>query len=252
MCPPGTREEPDRPAGHRFHTTQWTLVLAAGDMRDPDCRHALATLCEAYWQPVYAYVRRRGYRRPDAEDLTQGFFTRLVEKKSLRAAAPERGRFRSFLLAAIKNYLANEWDRARAEKRGGGKAPLSLDFDDAESRFKLEAVTWKTPERAFLKQWTRTLLDQVLADLGGEMGRKGQRDRFEVLRGVLTGEDGGIRYQEAATRLEMSEAAVKVAVHRLRKRFGELLRARVADTVASPEEVQDEITFLLEAAGPDG
>ncbi len=232
-----------------FQTTQWTQVLAAGETQNPDSRQALAALCQSYWPPVYSYVRWRGYNRPDAEDLTQGFFARLLEKKSLRHARRERGRFRSFLLASIKHYLANEWDRARAQKRGSGEPPLALDFDVAEARYRPGPARSTTPEGAFLKQWALTLLEETLAELGAEMSRQGQEQRFEALAGYLTGDEAGVPYREVAARLDLSEAAVKVQVHRMRKRYGQLLRQKIADTVASPDQIEYEISSLLEVVG---
>ena len=214
----------------------------------PESSRALAALCQAYWYPVYAYVRSRGFAAPDAEDLTQGFFTRLLEKEAIREATPERGRFRSFLLASVKNYLANERDRANAAKRGGGCALLSLDFAAAESRCPLPAAPGKTPDAVFLQQWTRMLLAETLAELEAEMCGKGERRRFAALSGLLTGAEEGA-YREAARELGLREGAARVAVHRMRRRFGELLRQRVAETVASPDQVEAEISFLLGAAG---
>lgn len=236
------------PAGRRrFETTHWTVVLAAGEGDDTQARQALASLCRSYWHPVYAYLRARGFGLAEAEDLTQGFFTRLIEKDALRHARRERGRFRSFLLASVKNYVANEWHRERALKRGGDREPLRLDTRGVESRLPVEPATWTTPEDVYLEHWALTLLDRVMASLGAEMRRRGRQEEFAVLRGLLTGQAGGIRYQDVAARLDTSEGAVKVRVHRLRRRFGELLRAEVAEIVPSPDEVEDELTALLQA-----
>lgn len=235
------------PPPRHFATTRWTVVLAAGDTRNPQSREALAALCQTYHPAVYAYVRSRGQPAADAEDLTQSFFARLLEKKVLRAAAPDRGRFRSFLLTAVKNFLANAWDRTTAAKRGGGEAPLSFDFAAAESRF--EPAVRTTPEDVFLQHWVLTLLTEVLDALAAEMAARGGERRFEVLRGFLTGPDPERTYRDAGKLLGLGESAVKVAVHRLRQRFGELLRQRVAETVASADEVDDEIAFLMTAAG---
>lgn len=236
------------PAGRRrFETTQWTVVLAAGEGDEPEARQALASLCRSYWHPVHAYLRARGYGLQEAEDLTQGFFTRLIEKDALRHARRERGRFRSFLLASLKNYLANEWHRERAQKRGGERDLLRLETGDLESRRPVEPATWTTPEDVFLEQWTLTVLDRTMASLGAEMLDRGQGEEFEMLRDLLTPQGSGMRYQDVAARLDTTEGAVKVRIHRLRKRFGELLRREVADVVSSPEEVEDELHSLLEA-----
>jgi len=236
------------PAGRRrFETTQWTVVLAAGAGDEPEARQALASLCRSYWHPVHAYLRARGYGLQKAEDLTQGFFTRLIEKDALRHARRERGRFRSFLLASLKNYLANEWHRERAQKRGGERDLLRLETGELESRRPVEPATWTTPEDVFLEQWTLTVLDRTMASLGAEMRDRGQGEEFEMLRDLLTPQGSGMRYQDVAIRLDTTEGAVKVRVHRLRKRFGELLRQEVADVVSSPEEVEDELHSLLEA-----
>jgi RNA polymerase sigma-70 factor (ECF subfamily) len=250
MDSPSTGREPEPTERRRFETTQWTLVLAAGaagDSQGTRARQALATLCRSYWQPVYAYLRARGLDRQEAEDRTQGFFTRLIEKSTLEHARRERGRFRSFLLASLKHYLTNEWHRARAEKRGGGRPLLRLDSEEVEPRLSLEAATHETPEDLFERQWAFTLLDRVMAALGAEMRDRSQEEAFEALRGFLTGRDDGLRYREVAARLDLSEGAVKVRVHRMRRRFGELLRAEVAELVSSPREVEDELAAMLEA-----
>lgn len=246
MGTPSHDGEPALAGRRRFETTQWTLVLAAGEGDEPEARQALASLCQSYWHPVYAYLRARGYGLQEAEDLTQGFFTRLIEKDALRHARRERGRFRSFLLASLKNYLANEWHRERAQKRGGDRAPLRLETRGVENRLPVEPATWTTPEDVFLEHWALTVLDRVMSALGAEMRSRGQAEQFEALKDLLTGE-GGARYKDVAARLDTSEGAIKVRVHRLRRRFGELLRAEVAEIVPSPGEVEDELTALLEA-----
>jgi len=248
VSPASSGQGPTPGSRRRFETTHWSVVLAAKERIGPESRRALASLCQAYWYPVYAYVCSRGFAAPDAEDLTQGFFTRLLEKETIRGATPDRGRFRSFLLASVKNYLSNEWDRATAAKRGGGRAPLSLDFAAAESRYPLPPASGKRPDAVFVQQWTRTLLAETLAELEEEMCSKGEGRRFEALADLLTGAEGG-DYREAALKLGLREGAARVAVHRMRRRFGELLRRRVADTVASPDELEAEISFLLAAAG---
>lgn len=226
-----------------FETTQWTLVVAAGDSRHPDSRAALEDLCQAYWHPLYAYLRRRGYKKEEAEDLVQGFFAQLLEKNYIKAADPERGRFRSFLLTSLKNYAANEWDRRSAAKRGGTATTLSLDFQDAEGRYVVEPADERTPEEEFDRGWAIAQLEQVLERMRDEAGE--DDERFAALQGFLTGAGEDVRYKDVAERLGMSEGAVKVAVHRLRQRFGTILRAEVARTLADPADVDDEIRHLF-------
>ncbi len=247
MGTPNRGREPPPALRRRFETTQWTRVLALGDDDDALAREALASLCRSYWPPVFAYVCARGFDRQKAEDLTQGFFTRLIEKGVLRHARRERGRFRSFLLASLKHYLANEWHRERAQKRGGGRILLRLDPEETAHALPREPATWKTPEDLFLKQWALTVLDRVMSVLGREMDRRGQAEQFGLLKGLLTGPDGGLSYKEVAARLEITEGALKVRIHRLRRRFGELLRDEVAEVVPSPDEVEEELAALLEA-----
>lgn len=247
MGTPDRAREPALAGARRFETTQWTLVLAAGDGDDREAREALASLCQSYWHPVFAYLRAHGLDRQEAEDVTQGFFTRLIEKGVLRHARRERGRFRSFLLASLKHYLSNERQRERAKKRGGDRVLLHLEPEEVERRLASEAGTEATPEDLFLKHWALTVLDRVLASLGAEMRRRGQAEPFDLLQGLLTGQADGLRYKDVAARLGTTESAVKVRVHRLRRRFGELLRAEVAQVVSSPDEVEDELAALLEA-----
>ena len=227
-----------------FETTQWTLVVAAGDSRHPGSRDALEDLCRSYWYPLYAYLRRRGYPQEEAEDLVQGFFAQLLAKNYIKAADPERGRFRSFLLTSLKNYAANEWDRKKAKKRGGATTTLSLDFETAEGRYHVEPVDEETPEQLFDRGWAVAQLEQVLERMRAE-GDGGER--FEILRGFLTGEGEDIRYKDVAEQLGMTEGAVKVAVHRLRQRFGKMLRDEVARTLNDPADVDDEIRHLFAA-----
>jgi RNA polymerase sigma-70 factor (ECF subfamily) len=236
------RQESDK---RWFATTRWSLVVAAGDSRHPDSRDALATLCQDYWPPIYSYVRSRGHDSETARDLTQGFFARLLEKGYLKEARRDRGRFRSFLLTSVKHFLANEWDREQALKRGGGTKPLSLDVDTAEERYCPQPADGETPDKIFEKRWALTVLDQVLERLEREMKRSGNVERFERFRTFLTSEGGGARYRQLAGELDMSEAAVKVAIHRLRRRFGELLREEVAQTVNEPGAVDGELRYLF-------
>jgi RNA polymerase sigma-70 factor (ECF subfamily) len=234
--------------GADFATTHWSLVVRAGDRGQPDAEAALAWLCGRYWLPLYAYVRRHGHHAEEAQDLTQEFFTRLLEKNTLAVASPERGRFRSFLLTAMKNFLANEWDGARARKRGGGRPRLSLDLDAGESRLNLTAASADSPERSYERQWALTLLELVVSKLEVEFAAAGKGRQFELLKRAITGE-GDIEYEPIAAELRMSTEAVRQAASRLRKRYRELLRAEVAATVAEPGDVDDEIRSLLGILG---
>jgi RNA polymerase sigma factor (sigma-70 family) len=236
------------PAGAgRFATTHWSVVVAARDGDSPQARDALAALCGTYWYPLYAFVRRQGNSADAAQDLTQEFFARLLEKDFLAVVDREKGKFRSFLLAACKHFLSNERDRARAQKRGGGRQPLSIDARDAESRYLLEPADPLTPEKLFERRWALTLLEQVLARLRDEFGRAGKEQLFDRLKSYLTGAPDGASYAEAASELEMSEGAVKVAVHRLRRRYRDLLHDEIARTTDSPADVDDEIRCLFAA-----
>jgi len=220
------------------------VILRAGDTADPSFRAALEILCQRYWYPVYSYIRYRGYDRDTSEDLTQTFFAQLIEKRSLKVADPGRGRFRSFLLASVSNFLADSWDKERALKRGGGRHLISLDFPETENP-KHEPAEETTPEAVFERRWATSVLTEVLSRLRKEAIDRRAVERFESLEGFLTGELEGTRQSQIAEELGMSATAVRVAVHRLRKRFGRLLREQVAETVADPEQVDDEIRYLL-------
>ena len=229
----------------QFAATRWTLVLNASDRGVAGKADlALAELCRLYWYPLYAYVRRRGYATADAQDLTQAFFARLLEKNWLNAATPEKGLFRAFLLAALKHFLANEWDKTQAQKRGGGAVQVSL---DAETRYQRESMNQLSPDRLFDRQWALTLLDVVLGKLRDEHETPEKRQLFEALRGTLTGDqpDGG--YAELGQQLGTNEGAIKVAVHRLRKRYRALLREEIAQTVSDPGQVAEELRSLFAA-----
>jgi RNA polymerase sigma-70 factor (ECF subfamily) len=229
-----------------FAATRWTLVLAAarGNVT-PRAAEAMAELCRVYWYPLYAYVRRRGHDTHEAEDLTQEFFLRLLAKNYLTGIDREKGKFRAFLLAAFKHFLANEWDRSQAKKRGGGKTPLPISAADAENRYRLEPWHDLTPEKLFERRWALTVLDNVLVRLQLALAFEGKQSVFDRLKPFLTGgrEPGG--YTSAAAELGMTEGAVKTAVHRLRRRYRQLLRDEIAQTVAGPEEIDDEIQHLL-------
>ena len=232
-----------------FATTQWSLVLRAAQPEDSTARAALETLCRRYWFPLYAFARRRVSDISEAQDLTQEFFLQLLEKNSLAAASPERGRFRSFLLTSLKNFLANEWDRATAQKRGGGRERMSLDWETGESRLSLEPTHTDTPEREFERQWALTLLDVVVRRLQDEFATADKSRQFELLKETLTGSRAVLDYAVIAAELQMSEEAARQAAHRLRKRYRELLREEVAATVESDNEIEDEINRLFDALG---
>jgi RNA polymerase sigma-70 factor (ECF subfamily) len=232
-------------AGLKFRTTSWTLVLAASANPTTDSRAALAALCEAYWGPVYAFVRRSGYDAEHSQDLTQSFFALVIEKQYLHAADRQRGRFRSFLLGALKHFLANEWDRAHALKRGGGITLVSIDREVGEGWYAPAAVEETTPESLFQQRWALSLLDHVMRKLRTEFTAAGKERQFDTLSTFLNRGPDDSGYDTAAEALEMSAGAVRMAVHRLRKRFRDLLRAEIAETVTAPEEIDDEIRFLL-------
>lgn len=228
-----------------FATTHWSLIIAAqGDDSIP-AGAALASLCETYWYPLYAFVRRRGHASHDAQDLTQAFFEKLLEKNYLGDVARERGKFRSFLLASLKHFLANEWHKSRAAKRGGGCTMISLDDQDAEARYLREPADSMTAERLFERRWAMTVLDRVMKRLREDMLAEGKADLFEVLKNHLSGAGEVLPFAEAGERLGISEGAARVAAHRLKKRYRQLLRDEIAQTVVSPTDVDDEIRYLV-------
>ena len=245
----GRSPEPDPPPGGKvdFATTRWSVVLEAARRSTPSSREALSTLCAVYWYPLYAYLRRRGHGVHEAQDLTQGFFARFLEKNYLQVLDPARGRFRSYLLKALDHFLANEWDRTRAEKRGGRVSHLPLDLESAESRYALEPAHQSTPERIYERRWALTLLDRVLENLRSSYADSGKDRLFESLKPYLGGGEESASYREAGSALGLSEGAVKLAVHRLRRRYRDLLRAEIAQTVSLEEEIDDEIRHLFSA-----
>ncbi len=230
----------------QFGATRWTLVRdAAGGTLPEKAQTALAELCRIYWYPLYAYVRRSGHERHDAEDLTQEFFARLLAKNALATVDRSKGKFRSFLLASIKHFLANEWDRKQTLKRGGGFTFVPLDIATAESRHPLEPAHELTPEKIFDRQWALALLDQVLARLSEEYAAEGKADLFASLKEFLVGQAAPRATAQLAETLGVSEGSIKVAIHRLRKRYRQLLRAEIAQTVSCAEEVDEEIRGLF-------
>ena len=237
------------PFGRRFGTTRWSIVLAAGGPATPDSRNATAALFEQYWYPLYAYLRRAGHEASDAEDLVQGFLLRLLEKDGLQSADPQRGRFRSFLLVALKHFVINEWERRRAQKRGGEQTAVSLDLRSGEERFRREPQDESTPETVYERQWALTTLERALERLRAECQAAGKEGLFEHLRPYLSSSAEAPRHADTAAATGMTEGAVKVAVHRLRRRCGDLLREEIAGTVSSREELQEEVDYLIAAAG---
>ena len=231
-----------------FVTTHWSVVLSAGHSDTPRAAEALQRLCQTYWYPLYTYVRRRGYSPQDAQDLTQGFFACLLERQSLATADPEKGRFRSFMLGAMNYFLATEWAKMQTQKRGGGREIFSLDLAAAEQRFDLESADHATPDKAFDQAWATALLDKVLSQLEAEFRREGKIQLFDMLKQTLTGSRESQPYGVLAAQLSINEGAVKTAVHRLRKRYRQLLEAEIANTVTSPGEVKEEMRYLLKAA----
>ncbi len=232
-----------------FAPTHWSVVLAAAAEESPASTAALEKLCRNYWYPLYAYVRSRGYGPEDAEDLTQEFFARLLAHRGLEGASPLKGKFRSFLLASINHLLSDERDRATSQKRGGGKPELSLEAQTAEERYRLEPLDELTPEKVFERRWAAAVVERVLGQLEEEYSRTGRGQVFRVLQFFIPGEGPGRDYTAAARRLGMTDGTARVAVHRLRQRFGTMLRAAVAETVDTPEDLESELRYLLAALG---
>ena len=240
----------DAPAPREmFATTRWTLVLAAGQPGTPLADEALESLCGTYWFPLYAYVRRRGYSREDAEDLTQAFFVKLLGRRDFAGLGSDKGKFRAFLLASLKHFLANEWDKSRCHKRGGSITHFSLDWQSADRQFQIADGSEPSPDQAFDREWALALLERVIHRLRGEAAADGKAARFEQLKDFLTVGKGAMRYGEKASACGMDECALRVAVHRLRKRYRELLRLEVAHTLTDPAMVDAELAVLLGAFG---
>jgi RNA polymerase sigma-70 factor (ECF subfamily) len=241
---PSPADDSNAPGRQIFASTRWSIVLTASTAT-PAAGAALGVLCSAYWYPLYTFVRRNGFSPHDAQDLTQEFFRRLIEKSWLGDVHPDRGRFRSFLLAAVKHFLANEWDRTRAEKRGGGQIPVSLDLAFAEAQYGREPADPATAEQVYDRRWACALLEKVLSQLRTEFTAIGKAEVFEQLEPALTGDK--LAYAEIATRLHLTEGAVRVAVHRLRLRYRDLVRAEIAETVESEQDVDAELQHLFAA-----
>jgi RNA polymerase sigma-70 factor (ECF subfamily) len=232
-----------------FVTTHWSVVLAARDSSSSEAQKAWEELCRSYWHPLYAYLRRDGHSPPDAEDLTQEFLTRLIANCDLQSVEPQRGKFRSFLLGTLKHFLSDERKKVRAQKRGGGQTVLSLDAEAAEARYEREPVDTLTPEAIFQRQWALTVLGRVMDRLRARHEQRGKAQLFAALEPCLGGSGSAVSYAAISAKLSMSEGSVKVAVHRLRKEFGDLLRTEIASTVDSEAEIDEEIRQLIRVSG---
>lgn len=255
MLSPDPRSPAPSPPGDQFHTTRWSVVLAAAHESSAEAEGALAELCTTYWFPLYAYVRRRGYGPHDAEDLTQGFFARLLRLQSLTRVDQERGLFRAFLLASLKHYLADEWDRSHAERRSEAKTRSASDLhpfdaEEAERRYHHVAVNPITPEHLYERQWAITLLEHVLQRLQEEYAASERSPLFEAIRFAITGDKAALPYAELAARLGCQEGSVRIEVHRLRVRYRHLLRAEIAQTVETQAEVDEELRALRRILSP--
>jgi RNA polymerase sigma factor (sigma-70 family) len=230
-----------------FVTTRWTVVLAAGQPGQPQARKALEELCATYWYPLYAYARHHGHSREDAEDLVQGFFARFLDKNYLAGLSSERGKFRAFMLACLKHYLANEWDRAGRQKRGGHDTTLSLNWGEADHRYQIDPADQLSPDRLFDRAWAVILLERVLARLREEHAVAGKLAQFELLKPYITLGKSALPYAQAAAALGTNETAARVSVHRLRRRYRELLHEEVAQTLSRPDQVDEEMRALMTA-----
>jgi RNA polymerase sigma-70 factor (ECF subfamily) len=248
MSSPGFREDGVVVASGQFATTHWSAVLIAGNRVDPGAQEALEILCAAYWYPLYVYVRRQGHSIEDAQDLTQEFFRRLLENQYLALADRERGRFRTFLLTSLQRFLISEWRRSQAEKRGGG-IPSFCDGAEAETRYRAEPVTDLSPEKLYERRWAQLLLGRVLGELRDEAARADKLELFEGLKSLLWGDKELGSYGDLSLHLGMSEGALRIAAHRFRQRYRELLRAEIAQTVAHQEEIDEEMRHLYQALG---
>lgn len=246
--PDDDSSQPATPPSHaRFATTHWTVVLAAGSPESPRYREALETLCGNYWYPLYAYLRRHGYDHHDAAEHTQAFFTKMLEKQSLSRIDQHSGRFRSFLLTALKRFVADERERTHAQKRGGGRERVSLGFENAECRYALQPADEFSPDRLFERSWALTVLDRVMHRLEAEMIASEKEGLFDQAKAHLCGTCDAVPYRDIAATLDMTEGAIKVAVHRMRNRYREILREEIAQTVSNPAEVDEEICALFTA-----
>jgi RNA polymerase sigma-70 factor (ECF subfamily) len=231
----------------QFTTTHWSVVLAAAETSSAEAASALAALCQIYWYPLYAYVRRKGYVVEDAQDLTQEFFARLLGKNYLSSVDRQKGKFRSFLLASLEHFLAKEWTRANRLKRGGGQTIIAWDGCEPEERYRLEPSDDWSAERIYERRWALTVLEHAMTTLGAEYAAAGKQELFDSLRPFISGSDDDVSYAELSRRLQMSEGAVRVAVHRLRQRYSETVRAEIGRIVHRPEEIDEELRHLFSA-----
>lgn len=229
-----------------FATTSWSMVLEAADAEASGVADALSELCQRYWFPLYAFVRRRGFDRSQAEDLTQSFFADLLEKNRLQHVEPSRGSFRSFLLTSLSNFIANQWRAESAQKRGGGQTILSIDYERADNQYAEQPADDLSPEKVFERNWALSILEQTLEAVGTQYEESGKRELFADLQGFLTGDDN-VAYAELSKKTGMREGALKVAVHRLRQRYGQQLRLQIAKTVQDPADVDQELRSLFQA-----
>ena len=249
MSLPEQNFSPAQADARDFGSTHWSLVVLAGQEHSTASAAALEKLCRTYWYPLYAFVRRQGYDAPAAQDLTQEFFSRLLVANGLESVDRSKGKFRSFLLAAMKNLLANEWNRAQTQKRGGSQVHFSLDAAAAEDRYQLDPADELTPEKIFERRWVETLIDAVTRKLQEEFAGAGMSGRFEELKVFLLAGDEPPSYAEVARRLDLSEGATRTAIYRMRQRYGELFRAEIAQTVSGPEEMEEEIRQFFAVLG---
>jgi RNA polymerase sigma-70 factor (ECF subfamily) len=233
----------------QFRTTHWSIVLAAAEASSAEADQALAELCRVYWYPLYAYVRRKGYLVEDAQDLTQEFFSRLLGRNYLSSVDRQKGKFRSFLLASLEHFLAKEWTRANRLKRGGGQTIIAWDGCDPEERYRLEPSDDWSAERIYERRWALTVLEQAMTALEAEYAASGKRPLFEQLKPWISGNDEDTSYADLGHSLQMSEGAVRVAVHRLRQRYGEAVRTEIGRIVQRPEEIHEELRHLFAALG---
>ena len=246
MTPENSTDHPQRPRDY-FATTRWTVVLAAGNRSTPDADVALEELCRTYWYPLYAYIRRHGHSKEDAEDLAQSFFARFLQKNYLEKLRSEHGKFRAFLLASLKHFLANEWDRAHRQKRGGGATLLSLDWQNADTRYQIDPADHLSPDKLYDRAWAVTLLERVITRLRAEHSEDAAA--FEQLKPFLMVGRNEVPYAQAAAKLSMTEGTMRVAVHRLRRRYRELLREEIRQTLSDPNQVEEEMRSLFGAFG---
>jgi len=245
MAPSGKATEKVETHGGVFASTHWSVVLAAGQRESPQADEALEKLCRTYWYPLYAYIRRQGYAMADAQDLTQSFFFHILSRGFLQRARPDKGKFRSFILGSLKFFLADELAKLQAQKRGGGRTMVFLDALSAEERYRLEPVEQMDAEKLFERRWAISLLERVLERLEGEFVAAGKGAAFERLRDFLLGDRGSVTYHDTASALGMTEGAVKVAVHRMRQRYRELFGEEIAQTVADPAEIEQEVRHVF-------